>query len=232
MRRDDASRRPHAPARQRENVATVLPKRFATYLARRIRVRRGESLGHFDALHDALDWRSADAPSSERHAHGAFTFMSDVEHRDANAAIAGICRRIVEVSSEAIIFADREGLIRLWNRGAERIFGYTSAEVDGRSLDIIIPEHLRRAHWDAYRDSVATGHTKHADRVLTTRSMHKNGERRYVDLSFGLVKDANGSVLGAFAVGRDCTARYLAERQATVRIQALEAKVGAPPSPS
>ena len=158
--------------------------------------------------------------------------MSDAEHGDANAAIAGICRRIVEVSSEAIIFADREGLIRLWNRGAELIFGYKSADVDGRSLEIIIPEHVRRAHWDGYRDSVATGHTKHADRVLTTRSMHKNGERRYIDLSFGLVKDANGFVLGAFAVGRDCTARYLAEREAKARIAALEARVGAPPSPT
>lgn len=153
--------------------------------------------------------------------------MNDAERCDPEVAIAGLCRRIVEASSEAIIFADRDGLIRLWNRGAELIFGYTSAEVVGQRLDVIIPERLRRAHWEAYDRSLETGRTRHTDRVLTTRSMRKNGAKLYVDLSFGLVKDANGFVLGAFAVGRDCTARYLAERETKVRIEELEAKVGA-----
>lgn len=158
--------------------------------------------------------------------------MNDAERSDPEAAVAELCRRIVEASSEAVIFADREGVIRLWNRGAELIFGYTPAEVVGQSLDIIIPERLRRAHWDAFDRSVETGATKHKDRVLTTRSMHKNGEKLYVDLSFGLVKDANGFVLGAFAVGRDCTARYLAERETKARLEELEAKVGALPRPT
>lgn len=146
---------------------------------------------------------------------------------DRDIAAAAICRKIVEACSEAVIFADREGLVRLWNRGAELIFGYAPAEILGQSLDIIIPERLRRAHWDAFNRSVETGRTKHTDRVLTTRSMHKNGSKLYVDLSFGLVKDDNGVVLGAFAVGRDCTARYLAERTMQARVQDLEAKLEA-----
>ena len=146
---------------------------------------------------------------------------------DADAAVAGLCQKIVEASAEAVIFADRAGLIRMWNRGAERIFGYTSDEVVGQSLDVIIPERLRRAHWDAYGRSLETGQTKHTGAVLTTRSMHKDGRKLYVDLSFGLVKDPNGFVLGAFAVGRDCTARYEAERGAKARIQELEAELAA-----
>jgi len=146
---------------------------------------------------------------------------------DRDIAATDIGGKIVEACSEAVIFADREGLVRLWNRGAELIFGYAPAEILGQSLDIIIPERLRRAHWDAFNRSVETGHTKHTDRVLTTRSMHKNGSKLYVDLSFGLVKDDNGVVLGAFAIGRDCTARYLAEGAMKTRVQELEAKLDA-----
>jgi PAS domain S-box-containing protein len=151
--------------------------------------------------------------------------MTDIDQSRADTSVAALCRGIVESASEAIIFADRDGHIRLWNRGAERVFGHAAEEVLGQRLDVIIPEHLRRAHWDAYDRSVATGCTKHTDRVLTTRSMHKNGSKLYVDLSFGLVKDANGFVLGAFAVGRDCTARYLAGRATKMRLDELEAKL-------
>jgi PAS domain S-box-containing protein len=153
--------------------------------------------------------------------------MNEAERNDRNVAIADLCRAIVEASSDAVIFADRDGLIHLWNRGAERIFGYERAEVVGQRLDIIIPERLQRAHWDAFDRSVETGVTKHTDRVLTTRSVHKSGAKLYVDLSFGLVKDSDGFVLGAFAVGRDCTQRYLAERETKVRLDELEAKVAA-----
>jgi len=139
-----------------------------------------------------------------------------------------VARAIVDTTCDAIIFADREGRIRLWNRGASLIFGYAAGEVIGQSLDVIIPERLRRAHWDAFDRSIETGQTRHTDRVLTTRSMHKDGRALYVDLSFGLVKDASGRVLGAFAVGRDCTERYLAERAAKQRLQDLEARDGKP----
>ena len=139
-----------------------------------------------------------------------------------------VARAIVDTTCDAIIFADREGRIRLWNRGASLIFGYAAGEVIGQSLDVIIPERLRRAHWDAFDRSIESGQTRHTDRVLTTRSMHKDGRALYVDLSFGLVKDASGRVLGAFAVGRDCTERYLAERAAKQRLQELEGRDGKP----
>jgi PAS domain S-box-containing protein len=57
-----------------------------------------------------------------------------------------------------------------------------------------------------------TGQVRHDGRVLTTRSQHKYGSRLYVDLSFGLLKDEAGRVTGAFAIGRDATARYLEEQ--------------------
>ncbi|MGB4914030.1 MAG: PAS domain S-box protein [Candidatus Dechloromonas phosphoritropha] len=123
-----------------------------------------------------------------------------------------LCRALLEYATEAIIFADCEGLIRLWNPGSEVLFGYTANEVIGESLDIIIPERLRCAHWDGYRRALAAGHTLHGRRVLATRSMHKNGDKLYVELSFSMVKDAQDAVIGAMAVGRDITARYLKEK--------------------
>jgi hypothetical protein len=62
--------------------------------------------------------------------------------------------------------------------------------------------------------------------------MHKNGSRLYVDLGFGLVRDASGGVTGAFAIGRDCTARYVAGAALKAQMRSLEARLagGAPPS--
>ncbi|HWJ46717.1 MAG TPA: PAS domain S-box protein [Candidatus Udaeobacter sp.] len=133
-------------------------------------------------------------------------------------------RAIVEQAPDAIIFADRDGSIRVWNRGAESIFGYAAAEVLGKSLDVIIPERLRHAHWEGFHRAISTGETKYGRRVLTTRSVHKNGSKLYVDLSFGLVRDGAGAVTGALAVGRDCTARYLAEGAPRAGAAALPAK--------
>jgi PAS domain S-box-containing protein len=159
--------------------------------------------------------------------------MNESPFPATESASVDLFRRIVAAASDAVIFADREGRIRLWNRGAQLVFGYAAAEVEGERLDIIIPERLRRAHWEAFDRSVETGCMKHVDRVLTTRSVHKNGAKLYVDLSFGLVKDERGVVLGAFAIGRDCTQRYLAEAEARTQRAALKAqlaKVSASPS--
>jgi PAS domain S-box-containing protein len=107
---------------------------------------------------------------------------------------------IVEQAPNGIIFADREGLIRVWNQGAETIFGHPAAEVLGKSLDVIIPERLRRAHWEGFTKAIETGHTKFGGRVMTTRSNHKDGSKLYVDMSFGLVRDRDGQVAGALAI--------------------------------
>jgi PAS domain S-box-containing protein len=132
---------------------------------------------------------------------------------------------IVEQAPDAIIVAGRDGAIKVWNPGAETIFGYAAAEVLGKSLDVIIPERLRAAHWEGFHRAIDTGRTKDGNRVLTTRSIHKNGSRLYVDLSFGLLRDEAGAVTGAMAVGRDGTARYLADGALRARIAELEGKI-------
>ncbi len=63
-----------------------------------------------------------------------------------------LCQQIVEASQDVVIFADRDGIIRLWNAGAEAMFGYRAEEAIGQTLDLIIPEQLRGRHWDGYRE--------------------------------------------------------------------------------
>ena len=65
-------------------------------------------------------------------------------------ATASMYQEILEQAPDAILYADREGIIRLWNQGAERIFGFSPAEALGQSLDLIIPERHRQRHWDGY----------------------------------------------------------------------------------
>ena len=129
---------------------------------------------------------------------------------------------IVEQVSDAIILADRQGAIRLWNAGAEAIFGYSSQEVIGQSLDVIIPERLRPAHWKAFDKAVETGRTKYGRQVMVTRSIHKTEKKLYVDLSFAIVKDGAGTVVGAVAVASDATERYLSEAALRERVAELE----------
>lgn len=131
-------------------------------------------------------------------------------------------KAIVEQTPDAIIFADRDGVIRVWNRGAAAVFGFSAAEAVGSSIDIIIPERFRRAHWEGFRNAIESGHTRHGDYVRTTRSTHQDGRKLYVDLSFGLVTSGAGSVVGSVAVGRDCTARYLAQSAGRPRLTDLE----------
>ena len=61
---------------------------------------------------------------------------------------------LVSEMADAVIYADAEGRIRFWNSGAERIFGFARDEASGQSLDIIIPEPLRRRHWDGFHETV------------------------------------------------------------------------------
>jgi len=115
----------------------------------------------------------------------------------------------------SVIVSDREGRITLWNAASEALFGFTAREAIGQSLDLIVPERLRKAHWDGFDRAIASGSTKYAGKVMTTRATHKDGRRLYVEFSFGMMKDANGAVTAVVAVGRDGTERYLSQRERT-----------------
>ncbi len=130
---------------------------------------------------------------------------------------------ILRCMPEALIFSDNEGLIRAWNAGAEQVFGFSAAEALGQSLDIIIPERMRRAHWDGFHAAVARGGTKPGRTSMITRSLHKSGEQIYVDMSFAMVKDEAGQLIGSLAVAREATARYTEEKNLRRQLAELSA---------
>jgi len=119
---------------------------------------------------------------------------------------------VVDQAPDAMIFAGADGMIRLWNQAATTLFGYPSAEAVGKNLDIIIPERFRESHWRGFERALADGTTKYRGRALPTRSARKDGTTLYVELTFAIVKDASGAVVGALAHARDITERFLRER--------------------
>jgi PAS domain S-box-containing protein len=135
-----------------------------------------------------------------------------------------LSQALVAQLADALIFADRAGVIQVWNAGAEAVFGYSADEILGRRLDLLIPEPLRSAHWAAFDTAVDEGQMKHGRDSMTTRSLHKDGRHLYVDLSFALVKDEAGQALGSVAVARDITARVQAEKETRKRLTQLEAE--------
>jgi PAS domain S-box-containing protein len=138
-----------------------------------------------------------------------------------------LCRRIVEGAPDAIIFADRDGTIRLWNAGAEAMFGYRSDEAIGKSLDLIIPEKQRVPHWEGYRRVMETGVTRYGRELLKVPAMRKDGTRISLEFSIVLLRDAAGAILGAVAILRDVTERWERERALRQRLASLEGGGGA-----
>ena len=127
-------------------------------------------------------------------------------------------------ADDALIFADRDGIIRVWSAGAERIFGFSREEAMGQSLDLIVPERFREAHWRGFDHALETGNTKYAGQLLPTRSTRKDGTAIYIELSFALIRDETGAVLGVLAGARDITERFMREREERARLRGLEAQ--------
>ncbi len=120
----------------------------------------------------------------------------------------GFSRTLVREAPDAVIFADRDGVIRFWNAGAERIFGFDEAEATGRSLYIIIPEDLRSRHWSGFHETMRTGRTRYgAGNTLAVRALRKNGRPISVEFSIVPFRGADGAILGIAAILRDVRER-------------------------
>jgi len=135
-----------------------------------------------------------------------------------------LCQQIVEGTQEAIIFADRDGIIRLWNLGAEAMFGYAATETIGQSLDVIIPERQRGRHWEGYHKVMATGVTRYGKELLAVPAVRKDGTRISLEFSIVLLRDEAGQPMGTAALMRDVTARWQQDRALKERLAALERK--------
>jgi PAS domain S-box-containing protein len=109
---------------------------------------------------------------------------------------------VLDQMADALIYADRDGRIQLWNCAAVALFGYQAAEALGRSIDLIVPERLREPHWRGFHAAMANGTLKLSGKPTLTRAQHKNGSRIYIQMSFALVKDTDDRPVGSVAVAR------------------------------
>ena len=141
-----------------------------------------------------------------------------------NVSFTLLSEQIVRENSDAIMFADHEGAIRLWNRGAEAMFGYSAAEAEGQSLDLIIPENLRGRHWEGYHKVMASGVTRYGTELLSAPGIRKDGTRLSLEFSMVIVRGEDGAVLGTGAIIRDITARFQKEKALKERLKVLEEK--------
>jgi PAS domain S-box-containing protein len=128
-------------------------------------------------------------------------------------ASSPLAELILEQIADAVIYADETGMIRRWNPAAAVLFGYDTAEALGQNLELIIPEHLRAAHWHGFAAAVTNGVMKLQGRPTLTRAAHKTGRKLYVEMTFALVQgQAGGPARGAVAVARDVTERIEQQR--------------------
>ncbi|MFB6194814.1 MAG: PAS domain-containing protein [Haloplanus sp.] len=117
-----------------------------------------------------------------------------------------LCERIVDQGGEAVMFADVDGIIRIWNDAAVEIFGYSREEAIGESLDIIVPEEFRDAHWRGYDEALDAGETT-SPTVTRTQvpALCKGGDRIEIETSGARVVTDDGDPVGVFNMIRDVT---------------------------
>ena len=148
--------------------------------------------------------------------------MTDTGPRVAGVTEEWLAAAVVKESAEAIVVTDPAGIILLWNDGAARIFGYSAVEAMGQSLDVIIPEKLRERHWKGYFQTMATGHTRYGDKLLSVPAAHRDGQRLSIEFSVALLRDDAGQIVGISAIMREVTERRNAEKELRTKLAELE----------
>ena len=119
-----------------------------------------------------------------------------------------IAEAVLSARADAIVAADSDGVIRFWNPGAERIFGYARDEALGRSLDLIIPERLRQRHWEANRRVMQTGQSRYGESdVLAVPALRKDGATISVEFTIVPLQES-GRLIAVVAIMRDVRKRF------------------------
>jgi PAS domain S-box-containing protein len=132
-----------------------------------------------------------------------------------------LARSLLAASSDAIVAADRNGAIRFWNPGAERIFQYPAGDALGQTLDLIIPERLRERHWSGWRKVMETGQSHYGEGdLLSVPGVRRDGTRVSLEFTVVLLTEGAGRIAGVAAVMRDVTARFEEMRELRRRLAA------------
>lgn len=140
---------------------------------------------------------------------------------------AELFKTITDEAPDAVVWADAEGIVRYWNRGAEELFGWPAADAVGQSMDMIIPENLRDRHWEGYHRVMGGGESRYGRReLLKVPALRSDGTR--VSIEFTL-QTAEHPTFGSIAVAvlRDASEAFNEMRALRKRLAELEAGASA-----
>ena len=135
------------------------------------------------------------------------TIRTDITERKRLEEIRERLAAVVESSDDAIISKTLDGTITAWNFGAEKVFGYSSAEAVGRSLNMLLPPERANEESDILARIVRGESVEHFETVR----LRKDGKRIDVSATISPIKDSSGAIVGASKIARDITERERAE---------------------
>lgn len=152
---------------------------------------------------------------------GAVNMLVDITERKRAEEYAGRLAAIVEFSDDAIISKDVQGVIRTWNKGAERLFGYKAREVIGKPVNILIPPD-RQDEEPAILARIRRG--ERIEHYETVR-VRKDGDLLDISLTVSPLKNSRGQVIGASKIARDVTERRRHEERRQLLVNELNHRV-------
>jgi PAS domain S-box-containing protein len=163
---------------------------------------------HDDGVHTYLSMKfPLTAPDGT--VSGVCGIATDITERKQLDTASQYLASIVESSNDAIIGKDLNGIVTSWNKGAQRIFGYTAAEMIGKPIATLAPQD----HLDEMPEILSKLRQGLRVEHYETRRRRKDGEIIHVALTVSPLRDSNGRIIGASKIARDITDRKQAERE-------------------
>ena len=121
-----------------------------------------------------------------------------------SASEQAIAQAALAPGPHAVVSADREGIIRDWNKTAEHIFGHSAGQAIGQTLDLVVPEEERANHWRNFWRVMATGLLNYRpDHVLDVEGLRRDGTRVRLDVALIAIPDEAGRLVGITAIMRE-----------------------------
>lgn len=188
-------------------------------------IKKGKRIEHIETIR--LDKTGREIPisltvSPLKNAYGEIVGASkvarDISDRLHGAEKQAMLSAIVESSDDAIISKNLEGIIMSWNRGAEQLFGYTEAEIVGRSITTLIPQERLE------EENVILARIRSGNKVdhFETIRCHKSGKEFPVSITVSPIKDGKGNIIGASKVARDISVQVQSQEAMGKYIANLE----------
>jgi PAS domain S-box-containing protein len=169
-----------------------------------------------DGAERAIEHSAAAIEEDDRSTSGCVLVFRDITERRRcerseaeRLRSARLLASIVDSSDDAIIGKSLDGIVQSWNRGAERIFGFTAEQAIGRHISLIIPSDRVTEEADIIGSLTAGHRVEHFD----TERLHSSGSTVLVSLTISPIVDEAGNVVGASKIARDVTLQRQAEER-------------------